>query len=386
MNKKFKKLLAFEVKILFIIFVIIYISNKDYKINVFNLIFEKFNNKVFNKEEFVNDFDKNSSFIEPSTFNSNNDLYKEIERGFLEANSIINLKGYPGCDSADEVFATVEEVVKNNPEILYYKGGKYLNGLLKPSYFKTKEEIVAQQSFIRKMKVEIINKIIKPEMTDYEKEKVIHDFIVNNTKYDNRFFNEEESVSPESHTVYGVLVKGVAVCEGYAKTMKYLLDEVGIESVILDGTANDENHAWNLIKIDDNYYHVDSTWDDPVMSDGSNQIRYDYFNITDEEIGITHKWDREEYPISDKVKYSYYYYNGLIVKNYDEFYSKLKNAIIKKASSFEIKILDYQEDKYNISKSVEKVVKSKSMNIKSINYTYSINPDLGIIKITFYYQ
>lgn len=376
MVNKLKKVLIFEIIILLLIFLILFLYNRD----IFNIIMEK-----FDQDEFIINMDKNS-ISEDILSSSNDDIYEAIERGLLEVKDKINLKGYTGSDSADNVFEIVEEVVKNNPEIMYYEGGKYSNCILIPSYIKPKEEIIAHQDIVRKIKLEITDKIIKPEMSDYEKEKAIHDFIINNTIYDVRYFDKDKQTPPEFHTVYGVLVEGVAVCEGYAKTMKYLLDEAGVESIIISGIAKDENHAWNLVKLDNDYYHIDSTWDDPVMEDGSNIIKYDYFNVNDEEIGVTHKWDREKYPLSKGIEYNYYYYNDLVVKDKEEFYEKLKYAILNKVNTFEVKVLGYKESDYDISEFVKSIVQNNNLKVKSISFSYSTNPNLGIIRISFNYE
>lgn len=247
--------------------------------------------KQFNLEENQLNTVKNQAQNNNSTDNLCNDMYKEIEKGLLEAKSTIDISNCVGYDSSDVVLNTVEEVVYGNPEILYYEGYEYKDGMLKPKYSKSREEIVAHQKIVKEKKREVINNIINQEMTDYEKEKAIHDYIVNNTKYDNGFTTNEGVISPESHTIYGVLVEGVGVCGGYAKTMKYLLDEVGIDSIVIGGTANGINHAWNMVKLDNEYYHVDCTWDDPVMKDGSDTILYDYFNVNDKDIRVSHNWE-----------------------------------------------------------------------------------------------
>ncbi len=66
--------------------------------------------------------------------------------------------------------------------------------------------------------------------------------------------------------------------------MKYFLDYLDIESMIVVGSANGENHAWNIVNIDGDYYHIDATWDDPVTDDGTDTIIYDYFNLKDKDI------------------------------------------------------------------------------------------------------
>ena len=94
--------------------------------------------------------------------------------------------------------------------------------------------------------------------------KIVHDYLIKNTDYD------DELESNSIYTVYGALVEKKAVCEGYAKAFKMILDELEIPCVIACGLARNsnretENHAWNYVKIDDSWYAVDCTWDDPLI-------------------------------------------------------------------------------------------------------------------------
>ena len=107
----------------------------------------------------------------------------------------------------------------------------------------------------------------------------IHDFIVENTEYD-------ETVSKSNiYNIYGTLINKEAVCEGYAKTFKYILDKLDIPCIIACGIGQNskgqtESHAWNYVKLNDVWYAVDVTWDDPVIiGNGSvtNEMRYHYF-------------------------------------------------------------------------------------------------------------
>lgn len=82
----------------------------------------------------------------------------------------------------------------------------------------------------------------------------------------------------ESHSIYGVLVKGKAVCEGYAKTAKILFNKSNLKSEVI----RSDEHGWNYVKIKDNYYQIDTTWDD--YSDEENINPYSYFNITNNQI------------------------------------------------------------------------------------------------------
>lgn len=118
--------------------------------------------------------------------------------------------------------------------------------------------------------------------TDYDKLLYIHDRIVDNTVYtSNGELYEYEADGP--------LVYGKAVCEGYAKAFMYLAQSLGFDCVCVIGTANGEEHMWNLVKLYGMWYNVDVTWDDPLRSDGADVLRHDYFLISDYDIGETHE-------------------------------------------------------------------------------------------------
>jgi uncharacterized protein YjdB len=101
----------------------------------------------------------------------------------------------------------------------------------------------------------------------------VHDYIINNTSY-----RMEGVCDPGNdgyvHTAYGCLVKGQCVCEGYSKAMKVILDQLDIPCILVQGIATDENdnpqaHMWNYVQIDNQWYGVDATWDDPVDPTGA---------------------------------------------------------------------------------------------------------------------
>lgn len=131
--------------------------------------------------------------------------------------------------------------------------------------------------------------IFTPSMSEYEKVKAIHDYLVIHVDYD--YDNLVSDTLPDSaFTAEGALLLHSAVCEGYAKAFSYLCQEAGLEEVLLYGTADDgtgvQTHAWNQVLIDGEWYNIDVTWDDPLMNgkvitDGSN-ITYEYFLLPDD--------------------------------------------------------------------------------------------------------
>ncbi|KNY27470.1 stalk domain-containing protein [Pseudobacteroides cellulosolvens] len=156
---------------------------------------------------------------------------------------------------------------------------------------------------------EIVNTLIKPEMTEYEKELVLHDYLVTHIRYDKQNLMND-TLPDETHTPYGALVNGIAVCDGYARSFQVLLNAVGIESSMIVGDFDSLNgtltpvrsngeewkHAWNIVKINNIYYQVDVTANDPLSDDGTELLSHQYFNISDKQMGSDHRWNRNAYP------------------------------------------------------------------------------------------
>lgn len=115
--------------------------------------------------------------------------------------------------------------------------------------------------------------------TQYDRILMIHDYLVNNVSF------EESLLENNIYNMYGALVSKKAVCEGYAKAFKYLMDQIGVPCVMVIGTATNsrgetQNHAWNYIKFENKWYAVDTTWDDPIVIGHGfvgNDIKYKYF-------------------------------------------------------------------------------------------------------------
>ena len=103
----------------------------------------------------------------------------------------------------------------------------------------------------------IVSRCITGNMSDKEKAKALHDWIIYHAHYD---------LTYTTHGPEGVLIKGYGVCESYSKAYSLLLDRVGIPNYIISGFAR-MPHAWNLVRIGKEWYHVDPTWDDPVTDD-----------------------------------------------------------------------------------------------------------------------
>ncbi len=122
---------------------------------------------------------------------------------------------------------------------------------------------------------------------EYEREKYIHDRLVSECEYDTEML-QHNGDDPDASSAYGALVNHRAICGGYTMATKLLLDRVGIQSHAVHGTADELPHVWLLANIEGSWYHLDTTWDDPVLSEPSANIQHAYFNLTDEMIKADH--------------------------------------------------------------------------------------------------
>lgn len=154
-----------------------------------------------------------------------------------------------------------------------------------------------EQDAVNKATQDFLDKYITEGMSDYEKEMAIISFMVENIEY---------GYSSNASDIYGGLVLGKAQCGGYADTLAWLANAAGLNVLSVHGKAEGDpnypsEHAWNLIRLDDKWYHVDVTWEDPIgqTSYGIGNLRNKYINLTDEEISADHTWEQGGLPICD---------------------------------------------------------------------------------------
>ena len=218
---------------------------------------------------------------------------------------------------------------------------------LKITYRETKE----QTEYVMKQAKAIVSSIIQVGMDDHEKVKAIHDYIVKHVSYDTSY---------KAYTAYEALVNRSAVCQGYALLTYQLLKEAGIENHFVTGTGDGQPHAWNLVKIENKWYHLDTTFDDPVP-DEQGRVTYSYFNLSDEQIARNHEWNRSDYPQATTNYYDTltskiaggnaktaayqqilkdtklnYLGNEYIANNYNEFKNKMQQRYNEKLPKIEI--------------------------------------------------
>jgi len=130
-----------------------------------------------------------------------------------------------------------------------------------------------------------VRDLISPDMDMVTREKKVHDWIANHVTYDD---------SLERHSDYDAYM-GSAVCEGYSVLTDRMLSMAGVSDLIIYG----DDHSWNLVNVCGGWFHLDVTWDDLDLDwDG---IRYDYFNLSDWQMGVDHTWDENNYPSASQA-------------------------------------------------------------------------------------
>lgn len=200
--------------------------------------------------------------------------------------------------AGEELYNVFFQMRLDHPEIFWATGYKYRyykdspNIIFIPEYLFDKNKVREHQ----KAMTARIDKLIRPaqKLSELEKEKYVHDFICENIRYD-------KLKKSYSHEIIGPLGQGVGVCEGIAKAVKVLLDALGVWCIIaICGNNPDKGikyrHTWNIVRINGTYYHLDATFDNTLCKNNAHEknekdseIRYDYFNLDDQQIFRDHE-------------------------------------------------------------------------------------------------
>lgn len=198
----------------------------------------------------------------------------------------------------------------------------------------------SQRALADKQIDSILSEIIKPYMNDHEKVLAVHDYIILNSKYDE---------SMQRYSDYELLTQGTSVCNGYALLTYNMLQKLNIPVQLVTGTGNGELHIWNIVKLGDYWFHLDTTWNDSLPH--NDMISYDYYMLTDKEI-------LKDHTIDDNLNIP------KATKNYYEYLIELKqdNILIKTG----LDIYDDKntaEDKQELTSILENKIKYHPLKI-----------------------
>ena len=149
-------------------------------------------------------------------------------------------------------------------------------------------------------------------MTDFEKELALHDALLERGSYDRTVYDHATPQGRPGNTdPYGILVEGYGICLGYATAFQLLMDLAGVECLTVVGASygSTSDHAWNLVRLEGEWYAVDPTWNDPTDGEGitgaaGERLRHRYFNVTSDYLRETdHQWDYLSVPEAEGTRY-----------------------------------------------------------------------------------
>lgn len=309
-----KRKITFSTVILILVLIVCFIYRTDITNFVMKNIVQytkvespKYNSYSTNYDfEFVKDTD---NFHVKNRQDILNVIYTFLNSGQSEFTFYCDIK-YDECanDLQDisknsELLSVINNLVSpyNSYEKLYITTNSYGMASIKISKLYSNEDIKRLNSKVD----DIENAIIDSSMTDREKIKAVHDYIINNTIYDEERADQIEKGNDQtyqynSHKATGPLLEGWGLCSGYSDAMKIFLDRFGIPNYKIANT----NHIWNLVYIDNEWRHLDLTWDDPVTSDHSNMLLDKFFLVdTDTVLKLdktNHNFNKNYYPELNK--------------------------------------------------------------------------------------
>ncbi len=243
-----------------------------------------------------------------------------------------DVAGYTYSTEAEEVpEKDVTEVIEE--EEVEEESGIYDNTAIVEAYKTGDTSALSDDDLlVYQAAVDAISLFYSDDMSDDEIILAAHDYITTHVTYDSDELSLLGSAKEESSTPYGALIYGEAICMGYTTTFQLFMDMLDVESIIVTGSSDGEDHAWNMVCVDDKWYHVDCTWDDYVPDYDDRIPIHTYFMVTDGVMEIDHVWDRDSAPVADSEDYVYFFTHGLYAETKDE----LKTILQASASEGEI--------------------------------------------------
>lgn len=272
----------------------------------------------------------------------------------------------------DELTEMYTALLYDNPELFFLTGDSVMRQIKKRSYiYPTYSMDVADYDAMSGKCGRIAAQILedaRKEDSAFDRERVIHDRLIASCSY------SDDEADLYRSTIYGTLCGGEAACEGYAKTAKYLLDALGIPCFVVLGNSTPpgsrtEGHMWNAVQLDGEWYHLDLTWDDPVLEKGGDLIRYSYFNVTDEAIGKTHE-DFDTGVACTATKYNFFVHEKLLFTSFGD-------EEANRAASYAAQVLDAGSDGFQLRFADKKAYESAQKALFDDESIYALLKKIG---------
>lgn len=259
-----------------------------------------------------------------------NEIYRELYSRLSAGEDAADLYAHV---SVDDFWTAWYSVLADHPELFWVdSGAQVLSSAVtgKVVHYETDTTVPPEEREAMKAELEAAADAciaeIDPTFSDYGKIKAVYEYLIRTTDYD--------SNAPDSQCIQSALLSHASVCAGYSKAFQYILHRMGCFCTYATGTIEGgSSHAWNIVRIDGNYYHVDVTWGDPVFAgaqdgeSGTDVISYTYLCCTDDVIYRTHTSDSAvALPACLDDSYNYYRLNGMYYDTFD--WDTIYNALM----------------------------------------------------------
>ena len=341
-----RKIFAIILILIFVILLFIVITNRKVA-NQIIVSAEDIYDNIFGNEEVVdvgeiiiNELQpKNATFYYSKLSDDQKKIYKSVANAVKNLDSNAKIKEYNYIDdntTMKDAKVAIQNFFLDHPEVFYVNNDYTVStiDLVNSNRIEIELSYSVKNKNDLNEKISEINSVLNPIITEAKKmdkfnaEVYIHDKIFEICKYYK--YTDINEVPEESHGIYGCLVLKQAVCDGLSKALMVALDKVEIENILITGYLQNQAHAWNLVNLDDNWYHVDITSNKSVKNEENNkeEIVHSYFNITTDQIKKTNEIDLEnEIPIANSSENNYYVKTGKYINLTDDFLVKLKNIL-----------------------------------------------------------
>ena len=264
--------------------------------------------------------------VEYYSLNDYTEVKNAIKDGLLDLDQSISIYNYKV--SINDISKVYRDVVNDNPELFYVSGGYsyyyttdgYVTSII-PAYISDSKDDILEMKDKFNAAVDRLKREINSDLSDIDTALEVHNYIASHAEYNTTGYNTG-MLSNIDHSAYGVLVEHTGVCDSYSLAYQYIMKCIyNIDTVVV--TSQPMNHAWNLIKINGNYYHVDLTWDDGTFTMNGKvidyNVRYLYFLLSDDAIS---NMSKAHYGWEDiGIKCDSGYYDNMYLRNsYEAFY------------------------------------------------------------------
>ena len=263
-------------------------------------------------------------------------------------------------------------IIYDNPYLFYYSGLVSL-GFTNPneiqinlSFDFDQRESDELKKRLKEQTVAFLKSIKLSDKTEEERVRAIHDLLSSKVVYDKNSIDSSNTIGKSeeykyAHSILGVMLNKKAVCEGIAKTYKYLLNAIDIGCIVVTGAAahssffipgTDINHAWNLVKIEGDNYYTDVTWD--IAEVNNNHISRNYYNLTEFQIRKDH-FEFEGFPTCNSIKNNFFYFTGRIMYSEEMVYDYADYIIRKHLKELYVR-LEFECNYMKVYERLEKYI------------------------------